>query len=122
MALENIMKTMMDELKHIAKTETVVGKEIKAGTSTIIPVSKISLGVAGGGGTGKDRKEGEGLGGGASIEPIAFIVVNEDGRAQLLTMKDNADALSKVIDLIPGVLDKFTGKSPSHTDTDAKSA
>lgn len=112
MALENILKTVMEELKQVAKTETVVGREITAGNSTIIPVSKISIGIAGGGGSGKDHKEGAGIGGGASIEPVAFIVVTE-GRAQLLPLNGKVDSLSKVIDLVPGILERFVNKEDS---------
>jgi len=110
MTLETIMKTVMEELKQIAKTETVVGKEIIAGNATIIPVSKVSIGVAGGGGSGKENKESAGIGGGASIEPIAFIVVT-DGKAQILHLKDKDTTLDKIIGYVPDVLDKFIGKN-----------
>jgi sporulation protein YtfJ len=120
MTLENIMKSVMEELKQVAKTETIVGKQIIAGGSTIVPISKVSLGIAGGGGSGKDNKEGAGLGGGATIEPIAFIVVT-NGKAQLLPLHDNAGTLGKVIDLIPDVLDKFSGKGDSKQKEDEPS-
>ncbi|OGJ85968.1 MAG: hypothetical protein A2268_00040 [Candidatus Raymondbacteria bacterium RifOxyA12_full_50_37] len=109
MTLESVVKTVMEEIRTIAKTETVVGKEIKAGESTIVPVSKISFGFGGGGGTGKEGKEGTGVAGGATVEPIAFIVVT-NGRAQLMPLTDKSGNLGKVIDLIPEVLGKFTGK------------
>jgi uncharacterized spore protein YtfJ len=113
MTLENVMKTVMAELRNIANTETIVGKEIQAGSSTVVPVSKISLGVAGGGGAGKDNKEGTGIGGGASVEPIAFIVVT-DGKAQLLPLGGKSSALGKVVDLIPDVLEKVSGTIKKH--------
>ena len=109
MTLENVLKTVMAELRNIAKTETVVGKEITAGNSTIVPVSKISIGIAGGGGAGKENKEGTGIGGGATVEPIAFIVVT-DGKAQLMPLGDKSGAFGKVVDLIPEVIERVSGK------------
>jgi uncharacterized spore protein YtfJ len=73
-----IIGKLMDELKSVARTETILGQEIKVGEFTLIPISRISLGVGAGGCQGKDnQKEGEGGGGGGGvmITPIAFIVI-----------------------------------------------
>jgi uncharacterized spore protein YtfJ len=74
MALENTLKTLLEELKQISRTETVIGKEIKTAESTIIPVSQIKIGIAGGSAKPGGR-DSEGLGGGLSVTPIAFIVL-----------------------------------------------
>lgn len=76
-----IIGKLMDELKTVAKTETILGQEIKVGNFTLIPVSRISLGIGAGGCKGvHDKKEGEGGGGGGGvmITPIAFIVIKGD--------------------------------------------
>jgi uncharacterized spore protein YtfJ len=73
-----IIGKLMDELKTVARTETILGQEIKVGEFTLIPVSRISLGVGAGGGKGTDsKKEGEGGGGGGGVmvTPVAFIVI-----------------------------------------------
>jgi len=90
MDITNMIKNLLAELREMIKTETVVGEPIEAGDSVVIPVSKVSVGFGGGGGGSKaDEKaaggEGSGIGGGASIEPVAFIVITE-GKAQLLTL------------------------------------
>ena len=41
-----IIGKLMDELKTVARTETILGQEIKVGEFTLIPVSRISLGSA----------------------------------------------------------------------------
>ncbi len=72
---------LMEELRTIAKTETIMGKEIKVGEVTVIPVSQISLGVGAGGGQGSDNKktgEGGGGGGGVMVTPVAFIAIKGD--------------------------------------------
>ena len=75
MALSDVIKTALDQLQYIAKTETVVGEPIKAGEVTLIPVSKVSIGFAAGGGGGKETQAGSGAGtgGGVNVTPIAFI-------------------------------------------------
>jgi len=76
---EGLIKTLLDEFKSIARTETIIGKEFQAGEFTLIPVSRVSLGIGAGGGSGdmKAQSKGEGGagGGGIRIEPIAFISV-----------------------------------------------
>lgn len=121
MILENILSTVMTEIKNIAKTETIVGKPISAGDSTIIPVSKISFGFGGGGGGGKNNKdsktnqdaEGNGIAGGAKVEPVAFIVIT-NGKAQLLSVNEKDSSLSKVIDIIPDIVSKFTNEKTNN--------
>lgn len=111
MSIDNLVKTVMSKLKEIARTETVVGKAIRAGKTTIIPVSKVSVGFGAGGGGGKEneksRGSGAGTGGGLSIEPIAFIVVNEEGSAQLLPLTKQEATISKVLDSIPSIIGKI---------------
>lgn len=76
---ENLIKTLLDEFRSISKTETIIGKEFQAGEFTLIPISRVTLGIGAGGGSGgrKDESKGEGGagGGGIRIEPIAFIAV-----------------------------------------------
>lgn len=72
-----IIGKLMEELRTVARTETILGQEIKVGEYSLIPVSRISLGVGAGGGQGSDNKkagEGGGGGGGVVVTPIAFIV------------------------------------------------
>lgn len=60
-----------------------------------------------------------GTGGGASIEPVAFVVVSK-GKAQLLPLKSREATLTRLIDLVPQVLDFV--KSAKSGDPDKKSA
>jgi uncharacterized spore protein YtfJ len=72
-----IIGKLMEELRTVAKTETILGQEIKVGEYSLIPVSRVSLGLGAGGGKGTENKkagEGGGGGGGVVVTPIAFIV------------------------------------------------
>jgi len=108
MNLAEITQNMMAELSKMVRTDSVVGKPIQAGKSTVIPVSRVSFGFGSGGGTLQKEKrepdEGAAMGGGATIEPIAFIVITED-KAQLLSVTGKEGlTLGKVFDLIPDLI------------------
>jgi uncharacterized spore protein YtfJ len=77
---QEILKGLIGELKTLAKTETIVGSPFSAGEFTVIPISRVSLGVGAGGGTGGDEKKGAageagGGGGGIRVQPVALVAV-----------------------------------------------
>ena len=79
---KDILETILEKLRSLASTETVVGHPVQVGEITILPVIKISVGFAAGGGegTGEEGKglkgTGSGGGGGASVNPVGFIVLD----------------------------------------------
>jgi uncharacterized spore protein YtfJ len=104
--VENLIDTLLGKLKSLVDSETVVGKAIEVGETTIIPITKISFGFAVGGNLGKDEKDkSSGSGGGAFIEPIAVITV-EKGEVKVHSLKDGS--LAKVFEMVPGILKKLT--------------
>jgi len=112
--VENILKVLMSELHGISKAETVAGQPMRAGDTMIIPVSKVMIGFAAGGsdagGSNEARKSAVsvgGTGGGIAVEPVAFIVVTPDGKAQLMPLKGTVNQLARVIDLVPEALAKI---------------
>lgn len=110
MASEIIGK-LMDEFKTVAKTETVLGQEIKVGEFTLIPVSKISLGVGAGGGKGSGKQkedEGGGGGGGVCIAPVAFIVI-KGGEISFHVVKEG-ETHEGFFEHIPGLTGKILSK------------
>ncbi len=112
--LEILVKTAIEKIKEVADTETVIGKPIVTGNgTTIIPVSKISVGFGSGGSDlpTKQAKDlfGGGAGGGVSIQPIAFITIMPDGTVKLLQMTINAPKENAALALIPDVVDKIAG-------------
>ena len=86
--LQDIIKTSLENIRSMVDANTVIGDPIntESGT-TIIPISKISLGFASGGldYTGKDLKTptspkpqnfGGGGGTGLSVVPVGFLIVS----------------------------------------------
>ena len=120
-SLSELMKTTMDHVKTMADANTIIGTPIHAEGVTLIPVSKMSFGVGGGGTefstkdrSGKDTSGRDNFGGGsaasAKLEPVAFLVVREDGSVKLLPVAPPpATTVDRVIETVPEVVDKVTG-------------
>lgn len=120
MGLEEVIHTVLDEFKTIASADTMVGKPMQIGNSTIIPVSKVSIGFAGGGRTGAEKgASGSGTGGGATVEPIAFIVV-KDGNVTIEKIKATDLGLSDFIEKVPPLVAKLFKKKSSGEEAKKK--
>lgn len=120
---EKIVQTLLSELQKISRAETVVGEAIQSGGATIVPISRVQIGFgagdAGGNGNGGvehgSRTQFAGLGGGIRVEPVACVVVNREGQAQLLSLSSQAqNTVAKAIDLLPEVLDRFGISKPKE--------
>jgi len=114
MSLSEVIKTSLDQIHYIAKTETVIGEPIVAGDVTLIPVSRISVGFAAGGGGGKEEKSGNGAGtgGGVTITPVAFIAVHE-GRVQVHSLTPSDPFINQILAMAPDAvrqISRFFGK------------
>lgn len=113
--LNDLMSSTMEKIRAMADTNTVVGRPIAAGEVTIIPVSRVSLGVGVGGSdfASKNQKPGAnnafggGSGAGISMDPIAFLIVRGDN-VRLLPVIPPSGPLDRVIDVVPEVVDKIT--------------
>jgi uncharacterized spore protein YtfJ len=106
MVIEALVETVLVKLREAAQTETVIGKPITVKNTTLVPVSRVSIGFgAGGGKQERDGKGGECTGGGISIEPLAFVVIRDE-KVELVSMKGEESAFAKVVDLIPDIVEK----------------
>lgn len=109
--LEKLVDTAMQKIHEIADCETVVGKPITVDGTTIIPISKVSVGFTSGGSDlptkGSKDLFGGGTAGGVTMQPIAFITIT-NGEAKLLQMSVNASKENALINMVPDVIDKIT--------------
>ncbi len=117
--IENIMQTSMEQIKRMVEVDTVIGSPVDTGCGTsLLPVSKITLGfVVGGGeygspaGTGPKRCGGEEADRfpfagesavGMSLKPLAFVTA-EQGNVRVLPASPSG-AADRLADLIPQML------------------
>jgi uncharacterized spore protein YtfJ len=106
---QDILKSLVGELKSIAKTETIVGAPFTVGEFTVIPISRVSLGVGAGGGTGGAQQkgatgEGGGGGGGIRIQPVAL--VSARGGELTVHMLGRGAAFTNTLEKMPDLVEK----------------
>lgn len=121
--IEGMMITAMNSIKDMIDVNTIIGEPIETSNNiVIIPISKVSFGFAAGGSefkgetideyTRKEKEEeiqyrlpfGGGSGAGVSINPIAFLVVQEN-IVKLLPV-NYTSTIEKLLDYIPDLLEK----------------
>ncbi len=108
--LSGIIDVTLDKLKTMTNAETIIGEPIVKDDITIIPVSKVSFGLATGGSdfTAKSSPNtlfGGGGGAGVTIAPVAFIVINKEN-VRIIPITSEATALDKAISMVPELFDK----------------
>ncbi|MFR6495406.1 MAG: GerW family sporulation protein [Ruminococcus sp.] len=110
--IQDLMGITMEKMREMVDVQTIIGDPIVVSEKvTIVPVSKVSYGFASGGSdlpVKSNPKDlfGGGAGAGVSIQPVAFLVVQEDG-VRLLQMDEGSDALSSAIRSVPEVVDRL---------------
>ncbi len=106
------VSTIFDKLENFLKTKTVVGEPMTIGDTTLVPFINLTFGLGTGGGTGTDDKGMGGVGGGggtgAKIAPTAVLVIQGD-KVDLLPIRKSG-GLEKLIDLVPGIVEKIQEK------------
>lgn len=99
-------------------TKTVVGDAIHIGDTIILPLVDVSFGVAAGA-FSQDKKNNGAGGMGGKIMPSAVLVI-QNGTTKLVNIK-NQDGITKVLDMVPDFVNKFTSKS-ENTEEEIKQA
>jgi len=106
---DNTFQSTVTELfkgmNSFISTKTVVGEAIHIGDTIILPLVDVSFGV-GAGAFAENAKNNGGGGMGGKISPSAILVINKGG-TKLINIK-NQDAVTKILDLVPDVVNKFT--------------
>ena len=114
--IEGLMSVAMENIKSMVDVNTIVGEPIVTPDgATIVPISRVSFGFGAGGSEfsavpadkkGDDRMFGGGSGGGASIKPVAFLVVNKD-TIRILPITNTLSTIDRVVDMVPEAIGKF---------------
>lgn len=106
--IQQIVDVAITNIMHAASVNTIIGQPITTMQgSTILPISQVSFGfVAGGGeygipkkiiGGGHSQQFAGGSGGGATLTPVGFLVINGD-EIKMIRAESNSN-VDKVIDL-----------------------
>ena len=100
-----VMESLLSGMDKFLSSKTVVGEPIHVGDTTLIPLVDVSFGIAAGTGQA-DRKSADRGGMGGRMTPNAVIMV-KDGKTRLINIR-NQDAVTRILDLVPELLGRFT--------------
>ena len=107
--VNSLLGVTMEKVKEMVDVDTVIGTPINADGVTLIPVSKVTYGFAGGGSDLPTKKEaslfGGGAGAGVTVTPIAFVSI-KDGRVELLPLVTQPTAVDSIISKLPGTIEQ----------------
>ena len=111
-SFNNTVESLFKGMDSFITTKTVVGDAIHIGDTIILPLVDVSFGVAAG--AFSQEKKNNGAGGmGGKINPSAVLVI-QNGVTKLVNIK-NQDGMTKILDMIPGVIDKYVPSKKGKT-------
>lgn len=120
--IKGIMDTTMDKLRAMVDADTITGSPIVVGDVTLIPVSRVSFGLATGGSdfpTKHSDKQlfGGGGGAGVTIVPVAFIAISQ-GNVKMLPVYNDLTSVEKAISMAPELIEKVKELFPKKENKD----
>lgn len=120
--IQGLMTTAMENLKEMIDVNTIIGDPVETPDgSVILTVSKVGFGFAAGGSEfkleGSQPSGGEagkpsslpfggGSGGGVSITPLAFLIVNSK-EVKMIHLDESTHLYERILDLAPQAVDKI---------------
>ena len=112
---DNNFKGIVEALFHgmdaVISSRTVVGDAIHIGDTIILPLVDVSFAIGAGAFNGEKKEKGAG-GLGGKMTPSAVLVI-QNGTTRLVNIR-NQDTMTKILDMVPDVLDRFTSKNGSR--------
>lgn len=114
-SFKGTVESLFKGVDGIISSKTVVGDAIHIGDTIILPLVDVSFGL-GAGAFYSDKKD-QGAGGiGGKMTPCAVLVI-QNGKTKLVNIK-NQDTITKILDMVPDVVDKFTKGDDELTEQD----
>ena len=118
MAENNFQETVSSLFKGMdsfISAKTVVGDAVTVKDTIILPLVDVSFGVGAGAFAG-DKKNNAGGAMTGKISPSAVLVI-QNGSTKLVNI-NNQDTVTKILDMVPDVVDKITSKFGGSDETD----
>ena len=126
--LPNMLENTIAKIREMVDANSVVGEPIVTQDGvTILPISKISVGLGGGGSDfvskNVNRQEnpfGGGVGAGVKVTPVAFLIIKE-GNVRMLPVAAPANTTAdRIVEMVPDTLDKIAAFVESHMEKKAE--
>ena len=108
-----VVSSLLSGVDNFLSTKTVVGQATQIGDTIILPLVDVTFGVGAGAAAGEQKNSGFG-GIRGKMSPSAVLVI-KNGQTKLVNVR-NQDAVTKIIDMIPDLVDKFTAPKEDTDD------
>ena len=99
-----VVSSLLSGVDNFLSTKTVVGQATQIGDTIILPLVDVTFGVGAGAAAGEQKNSGFG-GITGKMSPSAVLVI-KNGQTKLVNVR-NQDAVTKIIDMIPDLVDNF---------------
>ena len=115
--INEMLQESMAKVREMADTNTIIGQPIQTPDGvTVIPISRVSMGLGGGGAAFGNKKDtsadgnlGAGLGVGVKIDPVAFLII-KDGVTRVVPVGiPPVSTVDRMIEMVPNVVDQVSG-------------
>lgn len=116
---DTTVSSLFKGMDGFLSAKTVVGEPVTVNDTIILPLVDVSFGVAAGAGNNDNKNKAAG-GMGGKMSPSAVLVIH-DGITRLVNVK-NQDSVSKIIDMIPDIIDKIKSFKDGKKDPDIEKA
>lgn len=112
--LNEIVEAVVSQLSSVTTSDVVSGTPIQLDGVTVVPISRITMGIGAGGGNGeprakkgkrRGRQSGEGTGGAGKVRPVAVVVLTSDD-VQVLPVHDKKGRLDRLLDKVPELIER----------------
>ncbi len=117
-SFNNTVESLFKGMDSFLTTKTVVGDAVHIGETIILPLVEVTFGVGAGAFSGKpspsSSRDNAGGGMGGKISPSAVLVI-QNGVTKLVNIK-NQDGVTKLMDMVPDLVDRFTSGKGDNID------
>ena len=126
--LPNMLDNTIAKIREMVDVNSVVGDPITTADGvTIIPISKVSIGLGGGGSdfvsrhvNHQENRFGGGVGAGIKVTPVAFLIIKE-GNVRMLPVAAPANTTAdRLVEMVPDTLDKIASFIDSRMEKNAE--
>ena len=108
--------SLLQGMNQFVSSKTVVGDALHVGDTIIVPLVDVSFGVGAGATAGNSKNSNSGGGVGGKVSPTAVLVIS-NGTTKMVNVK-SADSLTKILDMVPDFVNRFTNKGGSSAAAD----
>ncbi len=110
--LEELLKTITEEMHKTLAARTVVGDPITIEGKTIIPLVSLGMGFGVGAGPSKEQEKpaSAGGGGGLGIKPVAVIIIDASGARVEILRPHKHSMIEELAEVAPKIADSFSKK------------